>query len=264
MFTCTHILGIALLEVTSTIEEKILSSETTVVFMLKDLKKIYQEKILHLGRTEEFAKNVNVTRLKKKILEQVEGLCERKSSKYILLALDGSIGKAMFEASLPSYQDEEIAICKAAKTIRKYLFQDNVEFNADLSEEKQRSSVPKHLLHLIGLILEGITVYDKISKKTEEIALNLSQLIRFNAVKAKRESATTIRHSRINEPPFPVMLGLRVHVHTRNKKVVEKLASDGLSIPYARVLQIEEAIAKQLCKKYADEDYVSPPSLKGN
>ena len=89
--------------------------------MMKDLRKIYQEKLLHLGALQDFVQGVNVTRLKEAILEQVPGLCEQKSGRCVLLTVDGDIGKATFEASLRSSQDEGLIICKAAKLIRKYL-----------------------------------------------------------------------------------------------------------------------------------------------
>ena len=145
--------------------------------MMKDLRKIYQEKLLHLGALQDFVQGVNVTRLKEAILEQVRGLCEQKSGRCVLVTVDGDIGKATFEASLSSSHDEGLITCKAAKLIRKYLFSNDERFDGDVSEERHRSSVPNHLVHIIGLILEGTTEYDKISNITESVAINIAQLI---------------------------------------------------------------------------------------
>ena len=253
----------ALSEIVSVIEENILGSENAAVFMMKDLKIMYQDRLTHLGASSDFVEKVNVTRLKEKLLAQIQGLVEKKKGKHVLLTLDGEIGKAMFEASLDSSQDEGIVLCRAAKIVRKYLFQDEIEFIGDTSTECQKSSVPTHLLHLIGMILEGVTSYDKISKKTEEIATNLSQLIRFNSIKTTRRSKSKfLRHSTKNEPPFPVIVGLMVHNLTRKKGLVQNLAEGGLSISYHRVIEIEQAITKQLCQNYEDEGIVVPPFLE--
>ena len=60
----------------------------------------------------------------------------------------------------------------------------------------------------------------------EGITVNISQLIRFNAVKNKRRSPTFTRHAKTNEPPLPVLIGLLVHAKTRTKSLIERLAAE--------------------------------------
>ena len=188
------------------IEEHIMSSQdSTPIFMMKDLRSMYQEKLEHLGATNDYVSRVNVTRLKQRILKQIPGLCEQKSGKFVLLTLDGEVGEAIFEASLCTSQDDGVILCKAAKIIRKHLFLQEEVFDGNLSKERQKTSVPAHLIHLVGLILEGATHYDNTSKGTEIVALNLAQLLRFSAIKHKRrDEAINRRHSKMNEPPLPV------------------------------------------------------------
>ena len=65
------------------------------------------------------------------------------------------------------------------------------------------------------------------------------------------------------EPPFPVKIGLLIQSTTKKKKtMINKLANDGLSINYQRVMEIQEDITQYLCTKYNREALVCPPQLK--
>ncbi len=257
--------GVALTEIAGMIEDVINSAEKSPVFLLKDLVKMYKDKLLHLGATEDFTKNLHSTRFKEAVLKRVEGLCEKKHGKNVLLTLEEDVGHAVFEASQSSSFDEGIILCKAAKIIRKHLFSKEEVFDGDLTKQRQISSVPKELIHLVSLILEGTSQYDKISGNTQKIAINLSQLLRFNAVKSKRKMGDShTRHSTTNEPPLPAKIGLLIHAKTRKKSIVDDLAAEGLSVTYKRVQQIQETIGQQLCEKYANEGIVCPPILQRN
>ena len=177
----------------------------------------------------------------------------------MLLTLDGAI----FEASSVSSKSEGIMICKAANIVRKHTFTKVESFDGDLSTIPQKSSIPAHLIHLVGLILEGAKDYDSVSDITEGMALKLAQLIRFNSLKTKRRNESDKkRHSKRNEPPLPLLIGLSIHSQTRKKGIVENLASKGLSISYDRVIEIEDNITKQLCQKYNQDGIICPPSLQ--
>ena len=67
------------------------------------------------------------------------------------------------------------------------------------------ASVPQVLHQLIQLLLEGGTCNNnKYSTYSSNIANNISQLIRYNAVKyQRRDTATYVRHSSSNEPLLP-------------------------------------------------------------
>ena len=73
--------GVALTEIAGMIEDVINSAEKSPVFLLKDLVKMYKDKLLHLGATEDFTKNLHSTRFKEAVLKRVEGLCEKKHGK---------------------------------------------------------------------------------------------------------------------------------------------------------------------------------------
>ena len=72
------ILGIALSEIASIIEEKVLHDKQTPVFYVKDLKKIYQNQLKTLGASEIMIQNINLTRMKEDLLEQVPGFVNKE------------------------------------------------------------------------------------------------------------------------------------------------------------------------------------------
>ena len=71
-------------------------------------------------------------------------------------------------------------------------------------------------------------------------------------------------HSKSNEPPLPVKIGLLVHAKTRKESFVEKLAAEGLSISYQRVQDIQKMVTNQLCDKFKNkkDSIICPPSLQ--
>jgi len=123
---------------------------------------MYQQKLNKLGASNEQIARVNVTRLKEHLLSEVHGLCEEKEGKCILLTLNGAIGRAVFEASMRSTTDDGIILSQAANIIRTHLFSESQCFDGNLSVLNQKSSVPIHLLHLLGLILEGCKQYEEL------------------------------------------------------------------------------------------------------
>ena len=99
---------------------------------------------------------------------------------------------------------------------------------------------------------------DDYNANAKNVTVNIAQLIKFNTVKHKRQASSVTCHSKKNEPPLPVKIGLMVHANTRKMSLVEKLAVEGLSISYARVQEIQDNITRQLCHHYLDEGIVCP------
>ena len=148
---------------------------------------------------------------------------------------------------------------KAAKIIRHHVFSSDQVFDGDLSQQKQTASVPKELIHLVSLILEGTSQHQQVSGNTHATAVTLSQLIRFNAVKTKRKLGDShVRHFKANEPPLPIKTGLVIHSQTRKKSIVNDLAAAGLSVTYNRIQEIQDSIGQQLCKKYEEKRLFVP------
>ena len=68
--------GISLNEVLLSMETQIENQIQVPVFFMKDLKKLYQQKLNYLEAAPDFIDNVHVTRLKKEILKRIPGLFE--------------------------------------------------------------------------------------------------------------------------------------------------------------------------------------------
>ena len=138
-----------------------------------------------------------------------------------MLSFDGGNGRALFKASKNSITDEGIIISKAAKIIRKSMFENVEIFDGD-SFQKQKASVSKQLFQLMSLILDDNTLSKEAEKciQSEAIQVHLSQLIQFSSVRKKCRSSDNVRHSKTNKPPFPVKTGLLIHSATR-KKIID-------------------------------------------
>ena len=73
--------GTAPNEVILSMESQIKDQTQVPVFFMKDLKKLYQEKLSYLEAPPDFIDNGHVTRLKKEIFKKNPGLCEQKNVK---------------------------------------------------------------------------------------------------------------------------------------------------------------------------------------
>ena len=142
-------LGIALSEVVSIIEEKIMCDNQTPVFYLRDLREMYQNRLRNLGASPDVVDKVNVTRLKEDLLQQIPELYEQRNGKYIILTRD-EFGRAQ-----NTLKYDGIILSKAARIVRRFMFEKNEIFDGDISKERQKSSVPVPLLRLVSLIIDG-------------------------------------------------------------------------------------------------------------
>ena len=157
----------------SIVQEKILGDQNTSAFFLKDLKKLYKDRLKYLGADEDTVKNVNSTRLKDQLLDEIPGLRVQKNRKFIMLTLEEEVGKAMVECSQNTWHDEGIILSKAARIVRRYLFSKDETFDGDLSTKRQKESVPLPLLNLVSLIIDGETTIDNASTNAAKVATNL-------------------------------------------------------------------------------------------
>ena len=66
---------------------------------------------------------------------------------------------------------------------------------------------------------------------------------------------------RINKP-LPVCIGLSVFAKKSKKTLIEILHTNGLSIPYCRVLEISTELGDAVVSKYIEDDVVCPPELR--
>ena len=115
---------------TNAIVELIITSTNNAVFMMNAL--------------PEQIEKVNVTRLKEHTLKEVKGLHEEKKGRYSMLMIEGSVGRAVFEASQNSMVDEGVILSKAAGIVRNNLFSQDQSFDGNLASDP-KSLLPIHL-----------------------------------------------------------------------------------------------------------------------
>ena len=154
---------------------------------------------------------------------------------------------------------------KAAKIVRKGLLANDEIFDGDVSKKHQIRSVPNSLVKLISMILEGGEPSRELSAGLQRVFVKLSQLIRFNSVKQKRQEETQkFYHFKNNEPPLPVLIGLIVHARTGNRNLVDWLAVEGVSISYDFAMNLRRSISIQVYMEYRANSLVCPVDLKKN
>ena len=102
-----------------------------------------------------------------------------------------------------------MCLLKAAKITRPDPFGSNNLLNGNFDYSSHESSVPKSLLVLLRMIIEGTNINSESSYATNQVALSLAQLIKFNSVKPKRRETTICPcHTLSQKTPLPVYLGL--------------------------------------------------------
>ena len=121
------------------------------------------------------------------------------------------------------------------------------------------------MVKLISIILEGGEPLRELSAGLQKVSGNFFQLIRFNSVKQKRRQRTqNFCHSKNNEPPLPVLIGLMVNVVAVKRKLVGQLAAEGVSISYDCDMNLRRSISNQVCMEYQVNGLLCPVDLKKN
>ena len=170
---------------------------------------------------------------------------------------------AFFENLESCREDDSLCLLKATKIIRQDLFGSSSPFNGNFNSSSQESSFPKSLLALLRMILESTNISSESYYATNQSALSLAQLIKFNSVKRKRREITIrARHTLFQETLLPVYLGLMIHSKTRMKSVIKKLAALGQNIVYNHVKEMQEQVMKQEIKRVDEMGLACPKNLK--
>ena len=257
--------GVALAEVLEYIKSSYEGSSDIPVFMLRDIKSLFCQRLIHYGANEENVSKVHSSRLKQKILSHIPGLGEHKKGREVLLTFNEETGSAIHQLCSQSFEEDGICLSKAANILRKQVFEHQWQRDSGLlTTGSQEASVPKSLITFISMLIDGTNISQR-TPATGQTALTISQLIRFNMMKDKRRNTAITefaRHSQDQETPFPLYTGLLIHSKTRKKDLVNTFARQGLSVSYSRVKSVELSVTKQLCKQYRENECICPPSLK--
>ena len=101
-----------------------------------------------------------------------------------------------------------------------------------------------------------------IDNQNKNTALQLSQLIKVNALKSQREQkVVNIRHRSFQNTALPVNTSFLLHSCTQKKSTINKVLTLGLSISYNKVDEIQSAITDHMCQGYQTKGLVRPIGL---
>ena len=128
--------GIALAELLSYTNDARLDDKKKTVFKLADLAKLYSAR---LKQTENNAR-IHSTRLKNRILSQIPDLSEHKEGRDVLLAFREDIGPALYKLCEDNYDDEAICLAKAAKVVRRDVFEMQAAFTGSFHQDCQQKA----------------------------------------------------------------------------------------------------------------------------
>ena len=228
------------------------------VFRLADILKLYREQLEALG--VEVVTRLHSTRLKNRLLAHFPDLEAHNTAKDVLLVFQEKVGLALNKVYKDSYDDEGLCLLKAAKIIRRDIFNSSAGvFSGSFTENCQNESVPQSLLTLVSMIMEGPNMASKPLTKNQP-ALTLSQLLKYNSVKKQRQ-ASIARHPRERETPMPIYVGLKIHSLTRSRELIDSFFSLGLSVSYDRILQISTELTNDACARFESLGAVVPAKL---
>ena len=254
--------SIALAELISYIDEMRLSETTVPVFRLADLVSVYGERLAELG--VENQGYVHPTRLKDRLLLHCPYMKAITQGRDVLLTYDTAVGDAILNACSDK-DTEALQLARAATIVRKQIFDHGHSFDGSLCEEQLNDSVPETLLALVNMILDGPSIKSQTHRaaSSTHAARSIAQLITFNSIKAtNKPRQSVVRNNSEREVPIPVYLGLKVHVKTRKRELIDCLHKHGLSISYDRVLRISSSVAKGIIDRFEEDGVVCPPQLK--
>ena len=86
------------------------------------------------------------------------------------------------------------------------------------------------------MILEGAKTKCQSTIKPSQTAITLAQLLKFNSVKHTFKTDECTGHVQSQETPLPVYIGVMFHLKARQRDLIDRLHSLGLSISYDKVL----------------------------
>ena len=185
-----------------------------------------------------------------------------------MIAFEDDVSTSLAKACELDSDKDAIHLARAVQIVRQHMFGEAKPFN-EFPERCQEESVPKLLLALASIVLEGPSIKDQMVEVTTPAALAIAQMLKFNSIKHKRTQhaqgpTVSVRHSVAQETPVPMYIGLMLHTHTCKRELIDNMAHMGLSISYDRVLQLSTWMGNKVCQQFHHEQVVCPPKLRGN
>ena len=203
------------------------------------------------------------------MLSSCPNLVAYKSGHDIFISFPEDVGTILQNTYTEDSDDEGTYLTKTANIIRREILNSTVSFEGHFDENCQATSVPKALVTLLSMIMNGSQLTLEIEHDNvynQQACLSVAQLLVFNTYKRRRKlvSQNFTKHSKKREPPLPVHIGLLIHSQTRQSNLVSDLYNLGLSISYEHVLEIENLTTNAICEQFKADRVVCPPKLRKN
>ena len=247
----------AFVELTTYIKSTVDSG--TVVFKLSEVHSLYVNRLQELG----IEKIVNKTRLKNDLLEHFSEAQEQNDGKNTVIVFEKGMHNMLKEAlKKRDFSEDAMILAKAATLIRNDIFSHQCfKFTGNFPPGCQEDSLPSSLKSLISLIFNGVNLKDQ-DRHESQACLTVGQIILYNTRRRPSDPAVKMRHTLLREPPIPVYIGLNIHQQVRSKKLIQQLHQMGISISYARVIELEDWIATSVCEQFKEDGIVAPACLR--
>lgn len=257
--------GIAFAELVSFMEDFRKERIVAPVFKLADLAQLYKTRLEQLGVDNEG--RVHTSRLKLRLLSVFPDLKAHLQGRSVMLTFDDDIGSALRKACDHDSDHDAMHLARAAKVVRREMFNRNFSFNGSFREESQQSVVPQSLLALVNMILEGPNIKHQtqlVTTASTTASLSISQLLMFNSVKHARaaDASSAVHHMRDRETPLPLYIGMKIHAVTRKRNLIDTLFSLGMCVSYDRLLKLTSDISNGVCERFTVDGVVCPPKMR--
>eukprot|EP00058_Branchiostoma_floridae_P021206 XP_002606696.1 hypothetical protein BRAFLDRAFT_72537 [Branchiostoma floridae] len=246
---------LAFSELVTYIVETKLSFEGPTIFKLADMVNLYKQRLQQLGME---TPDVNCTRLKDKLLAELPELEAHKKGRDVLLAFRKDVGFSLSQAS--NYTDA-MTLAKAATILRRHMLDHKFSFEGTFHEGIE-NAIPPSLLQFVGMIEHGADIKSQLRFGASKSDLAIAQLLQYNCYTRYKEGASTHRHSKDRETPFPIYMGMSIYAKTRKKLLVNMLHDHGLGISYDRVLEISAQLGDASINRYIEDGVVCPHALR--
>ncbi|KAK5852481.1 hypothetical protein PBY51_023946 [Eleginops maclovinus] len=155
-----------------------------------------------------------------------------------------------------------MTLAKAAKILRRHMLDHKFFFDGTFHEGCFEDAIPPSLLQFVGMIEHGADIKSQLRFGASKSDLAIAQFLQYNCYTRHKEGASTHRHSKDRETPFPIYMGMSIYAKTRKRMVVTMLHEHGLSISYDRVLEISAQLGDATVNRYREDGVVFPQVLR--
>ena len=206
-------------------------------------------------------KESHVTRFSSRLCQEIDRLESRNVGKKLTVFFKDAANVVIAE-NIMTMDEFGKSIHTIAAELRNELSNTNNSFNGSFTSNCQDKSIPRKLVTLVSLIIDGRGVENT---EYSQQALTIAQLIQTNF--HKREKTDTTTHRRLvkhRETAAALYVALKIYSTVRSKDLIDHFFNIGLCVSYDRVLEISRELSDTLLRRYNEYKVFTPTPLKKN